>query len=61
MMRGNIHLEAVIELRSPPSAAEVNARIRSTVAIFLRGAQPPSPVHGDAPGNESHAELRTYT
>jgi AefR-like transcriptional repressor, C-terminal domain len=37
MLRGNIHLEALMELREPPSAAEVDARVSAVVNIFLRG------------------------
>jgi hypothetical protein len=36
MLRGNMHLEAVMELREPPSAAEVDARVRAVVNGFLR-------------------------
>ena len=39
MLRGNIHFEAVLELRSPPSVAEIEARVRSVVNIFLHGLQ----------------------
>jgi AefR-like transcriptional repressor, C-terminal domain len=37
MLRGNMHLEAVLELREPPSAAEVDARVSAVVNGFLRG------------------------
>ena len=37
MLRGNMHLEAVLELREPPSAAEVDARVSAVVSGFLRG------------------------
>jgi AefR-like transcriptional repressor, C-terminal domain len=37
MLRGNMHLEALMELREPPSAAEVDVRVRAAVNIFLRG------------------------
>ena len=37
MLRGNMHLEAVLELREPPSAAEVDERVRAVVSGFLRG------------------------
>jgi hypothetical protein len=37
MLRGNMHLEAVLELREPPSAAEVDARVGAVVNGFLRG------------------------
>ena len=39
MLRGNIHFEAVLELRKPPSLKEVDARVRSVVRIFLHGLQ----------------------
>jgi hypothetical protein len=38
MLRGNMHLEAMLELREPPSAAEVDARVEAVVSGFLRGA-----------------------
>ena len=37
MLRGNIHLEAMLELRGSPSLAEVEQRVRSAVTIFLHG------------------------
>ncbi|HEX5476357.1 MAG TPA: TetR/AcrR family transcriptional regulator C-terminal domain-containing protein [Burkholderiales bacterium] len=37
MLRGNMHLEAILELREPPSAAEVDARVRAVVNGFLHG------------------------
>ena len=37
MLRGNMHLEASLGLREPPSAAEVDARVRAVVNGFLRG------------------------
>lgn len=37
MLRGNMHLEAMLELREPPSAAEVDARVSAVVSGFLRG------------------------
>ena len=40
MLRGNVHFEAVLELRPPPSAAEIDDRVRSAVKIFLRGVEP---------------------
>ena len=37
MLRGNMHLEALMELRNPPSAAEVDERVGTVVNIFLHG------------------------
>jgi AefR-like transcriptional repressor, C-terminal domain len=37
MLRGNMHLEALMELREPPSADEVDERVSTAVKIFLRG------------------------
>ncbi|HSU33691.1 MAG TPA: TetR/AcrR family transcriptional regulator C-terminal domain-containing protein [Bryobacteraceae bacterium] len=37
MLRGNMHLEVVMELREPPCAAEVDARVNAVVSGFLRG------------------------
>jgi hypothetical protein len=37
MLRGNMHLEVVMELREPPCAAEVDARVKAVVSGFLRG------------------------
>ena len=37
MLRGNMHLEAVMELRQPPCTAEVDARVRAVVDGFLNG------------------------
>lgn len=37
MLRGNMHLEVVMELREPPCVAEVDARVRAVVNGFLRG------------------------
>ena len=39
MLRGNIYLEAVLELRGPPAAEEIDARVRSVVNSFLHGVQ----------------------
>ena len=39
MLRGNIHFEAVLELRAPPSSEEIEARVRAVVSIFLHGLQ----------------------
>jgi AefR-like transcriptional repressor, C-terminal domain len=37
MLRGNMHLEALMELREPPSADEVDERVGVVVKVFLRG------------------------
>jgi hypothetical protein len=37
MLRGNMHLEALMELRGPPSADEVDERVSAVVNGFLRG------------------------
>ena len=37
MLRGNLHLEAMLELRPAPTAAEMDERVRSAVRIFLHG------------------------
>ncbi|MGH8095202.1 MAG: TetR/AcrR family transcriptional regulator C-terminal domain-containing protein [Chthoniobacterales bacterium] len=37
MLRGNMHLEALMELREPPSADEVDERVSTVVKVFLRG------------------------
>jgi AefR-like transcriptional repressor, C-terminal domain len=37
MLRGNMHLEALMELREPPSAAEVDERVSAVVTGFLHG------------------------
>jgi hypothetical protein len=37
MLRGNMHLEASLGLREPPSAAEADARVSAVVNGFLRG------------------------
>jgi hypothetical protein len=37
MLRGNMHLEASLGLREPPSAAEVDARVSAVVNGFLHG------------------------
>ena len=39
MLRGNLHLEAMLELRPAPTVAEVDARVRSAVRTFLRGVR----------------------
>ena len=39
MLRGNLHLEAMLELRPAPTAAEVDARVRSAVRTFLHGVR----------------------
>lgn len=39
MLRGNIHFEAVLELRPPPSAPEIEARVAATVRTFLHGVR----------------------
>jgi len=43
MLRGNMHLEAVMELRQPPCAAEVDARVRAVVDGFLHGVSKKKP------------------
>jgi hypothetical protein len=43
MLFGNMHLEAVMELRQPPCAAEVDARVRAVVDGFLRGVSTKKP------------------
>lgn len=37
MLRGNMQFEALLGLREPPSAAEVDARVEAVVSGFLRG------------------------
>ena len=37
MLRGNVHLEAMLELRASPSSAEIDLRVRSAVRTFLHG------------------------
>lgn len=39
MLRGNLHLQEVVELKKAPSSAEVEARVRSTVNTFLHGVE----------------------
>ena len=37
MLRGNMHLESLMELREPPPADEVDERVSTVVKVFLRG------------------------
>ena len=39
MLRGNIHLETMLELRAPPSVAEIELRARSAARTFLHGVK----------------------
>ena len=59
ILRGNVHLEAVIELRSPPSIAEAEARVRTTVAIFLHGVRSTLTLARPAPHDGCYASSQS--
>jgi AefR-like transcriptional repressor, C-terminal domain len=40
MLHGNIHLEAVLQLRDIPTLSEIDLRARTAVKAFLDGAEP---------------------
>jgi hypothetical protein len=54
MLRGDLHLEIVFGMRGgvSPAAAEIQAHVKSVVAVFLYGA---GIVATTSPGTEQHA------